>query len=214
MMGVKISYAICVKDEFIEIQNLIKSLLKNKRQKDNIVILFDGTNGDIEIENFLRTHSVNNEFMWHKGNFEGHFANWKNKLNSLCDGDYIFNIDADEILTTELIRDIPSIIENNSNIDLFWVSRINTLYGDTEIVNEYVKFQNWTINEKGWINFPFDYQGRIYRQSPNIRWDGKIHEKIVGHLTQAKLPSSEEYSLLHPKMLARQIKQNELYNKL
>jgi hypothetical protein len=34
----------------------------------------------IEIENFLRSHSINGEFAWHKGEFDRHFADWKNKL--------------------------------------------------------------------------------------------------------------------------------------
>ena len=74
----KISYAITVCNEFLEIQRLVNFLLKHKRMQDNIVILYDEVNGDPEIENFLRSHSINKEFVWHKGKFEKHFANWKN----------------------------------------------------------------------------------------------------------------------------------------
>ena len=52
----KISYAITVCNEFLEIQRLIAILLKNKRPQDNIVVLFDETNGDREVENYLRSH--------------------------------------------------------------------------------------------------------------------------------------------------------------
>ena len=99
----KISYAITVCNEFLEIQRLIAFLLNNKRPQDNIVILYDELNGDKEIENFLRSHSINGEFAWHKGNFDRHFADWKNKLTSFCTGDYIFQIDADEIPHEKLI---------------------------------------------------------------------------------------------------------------
>ena len=44
----KISYAITVCNEFIEIQRLLHFLLKHKRYQDEIVILFDKANGDIE----------------------------------------------------------------------------------------------------------------------------------------------------------------------
>jgi len=54
----KISYAITVCNEFVEIQRLVNFLVKNKQQKDEIVILYDEGNGDIEIENYLRSHSV------------------------------------------------------------------------------------------------------------------------------------------------------------
>ena len=89
----KISYAITVCNEFVEIQRLVNFLVKNKRHQDEIVILYDESNGDIEVENYLRSHSVNGEFNWHKGKFNNHFADWKNKLTSHCNGDYIFQID-------------------------------------------------------------------------------------------------------------------------
>ena len=79
----KISYAITVCNEFVEIQRLVNFLIEHKHPKDEIIVLYDELNGDIEVENYLRSHSVNGEFNWHKGKFEGHFADWKNKLTSL-----------------------------------------------------------------------------------------------------------------------------------
>lgn len=57
-----VSYALTVCNEFVEIQRLVHFLLRHKRIQDNIVILYDEANGDPEIENFLRSHSVNGEF--------------------------------------------------------------------------------------------------------------------------------------------------------
>ena len=88
----KISYAITVCNEFVEIQKLVNLLLEIKRVQDEDVVLYDSKNGDKEIEVYLRSHSVNSEFVWHSGEFEGHFADWKNKLTALCSGDYIFQI--------------------------------------------------------------------------------------------------------------------------
>ena len=56
-----ITYAVTVCNEFIEIQKLVHHLLKNKRVQDDIVILYDSKNGDLDIETFLRSHSVNGE---------------------------------------------------------------------------------------------------------------------------------------------------------
>ena len=106
----KISYAITVCNEFLEIQRLVKFLLNNKRSQDNIVILFDESNGDASIEAFLRSHSVDGSFHWHKASFNKHFADWKNKLTSLCNGDYIFQIEADEIPDVSLINQLPDIL--------------------------------------------------------------------------------------------------------
>jgi hypothetical protein len=88
------------------------------------------------------------------------------------------------------------------------------LIGDEDEIKSYVKSQRWSMNDKGWINWPNDYQGRIYRRDPNIKWVGKVHEKIEGHKTFAYCPDEEHWSLYHPKTLNRQIKQNELYSKL
>ena len=81
----KISYAITVCDEFVEIQRLIPFLLENKKYGDEIVVLYDSKNGDEKVEEFLRAKSINGEFSWHKDKFNNHFADWKNKLTEKCD---------------------------------------------------------------------------------------------------------------------------------
>ena len=107
----KISYAITVCNEFIEIQRLINFLLKNKRPEDEIVVLYDSKNGNKSIEQFLRAKSINSEFAWTSGEFKGHFADWKNKLTSLCKGEYIFQIDADEMVDEYVLRLLPQVLE-------------------------------------------------------------------------------------------------------
>jgi len=47
----KISYALTVCNEFVEIQKLVNFLRENKRRQDEIVILFDQKNGDPEVAN-------------------------------------------------------------------------------------------------------------------------------------------------------------------
>lgn len=206
----KISYAITVCNEFLEIQKLVTFLLQTKRTEDEIVILYDQSNGDKGIEEYLRSKSVNGAFNWHLGTFEGHFSNWKNKLTSLCNGDYIFNIDADEMPTEDLINSLPYILEINPEVDIFLVPRINTVEGLTQ---EYIHQWRWNVNEKGWINFP-DYQWRVYKNVPNIKWKNKVHEVLEGFKTSTLLPAEEEYCLYHPKTIDRQVKQNNYYNTL
>jgi hypothetical protein len=206
----KISYAITVCTEFVEIQRLINFLLKYKRSQDNIVILFDEANGDPEIETFLRTHSINGEFAWHKGRFEGHFADWKNKLTSLCTGDYIFQIDADEMPCTPIIESLPFLLEQNPDVDVYLVPRVNEVKGLTDA---HIKKWGWNVNSEGWVNWP-DYQWRIYKNVPHIIWKNKVHEVLGGFKHYAHLPMEEDYSLYHPKTIERQIKQNEYYNTL
>ena len=81
----KISYAIPVCNEHVEIQRLVSFLLKYKEHTDEIVIFFDSNNGSKSVEEYIRSHSVNGEFTWHPYPFDGHFGNMKNKLSEMCD---------------------------------------------------------------------------------------------------------------------------------
>ena len=206
----KISYAITVCNEFVEIQKLVLFLLKHKRDKDEIVILYDYKNGDKGIEEFLRSHSVNSEFIWHKGDFNHHFADWKNHLTDLCTGDFIFQIDADEIPNKQLIYSLPEILKGNPNNEVYLVPRVNTVEG---LTNEHIQKWRWNVNERGWVNWP-DNQWRIWKKKDEIKWKNKVHEVLEGYKTYAALPPMEELALYHPKTIDRQVKQNEYYNTL
>ena len=206
----KISYAITVCNEFVEIQKLVLFLLKHKRDKDEIVILYDYKNGDKGVEEFLRSHSVNSEFIWHKGEFNHHFADWKNHLTDLCTGDFIFQIDADEIPNKQLIYSLPEILKGNPNNEVYLVPRVNTVEGLTD---EHIQKWRWNVNEKGWVNWP-DNQWRIWKKKDEIKWRNKVHEVLEGYKTYAALPPMEELALYHPKTIDRQVKQNEYYNTL
>ena len=206
----KISYSITVCNEFVEIQKLISFLLENKKQQDEIVILYDIINGDKRVEEYLRSHSVNGEFNWHPGEFKGHFANWKNKLTSLCNGDFIFQIDADEYPNKELLETLPFLLEMNKDVDVMLVPRVNTVKGLTQ---DHIAKWRWSVNEKEWVNWP-DYQWRIYKNDPTIKWVNKVHEKLDGFKQYATLPMEEGFALYHPKDIKRQEKQNNYYNTL
>mgnify|MGYP001232897608 FL=1 len=205
-----ISYAITVCNEFIEIQKLVPFLLEHKRDEDQIVVLYDQSNGTEGVEDFLRAKSVNYDFSWYPGNFNKDFSEWKNLLTSYCTGDYIFQIDADELPNEGLIEDLPRILEANPDNEVYLTPRINTVEGLTQ---EHIGRWQWRVNEKGWVNWP-DYQWRIWKNKPEIKWVNKVHEKLSGYKTYAALPASPKYALNHPKDIKRQERQNAFYNTL
>jgi len=204
----KISYAITVCNELEEVKRLVNFLRHNKRTEDEIVILFDEKNGTDEVFNYIESQVHDCEVFCEK--FEGHFADWKNLLTSYCTGDYIFQIDADELPTSQLIIALPSILELNTEVDVFLVPRINTVEG---LTREHIRQWRWNVNEKGWVNFP-DYQWRIYKNDSSIKWKNKVHEVLEGHKTSTLLPAEEMYCLYHPKTIDRQEKQNNYYDTL
>ena len=206
----KISYAVTVCNEVLEIQELISFLLKNKRKEDEIVVLYDSKNGDIKIERFLESFYVNNCIEYHYGEFNNHFADWKNKLTKYCTGDYIFQIDADELPDNQLIITLPKIIEGNPDNEVYLVPRVNTVKGLTD---EHIKKWGWRVDDKGWINWP-DYQWRIWKNKSEIKWVNKVHEKLEGFKTYATLPPMKDLALYHAKEIKRQEKQNKYYSTL
>ena len=206
----KISYAITVCNEKLEVKRLVDFLLHHKRTQDEIVVLYDQKNGDKEVINMLvKLNKLPNFQVW-RGFFEGHFADWKNKLTEYCSGDYIFQIDADEIPNELLIENLPAILEANPDNEVYLVPRVNTVEGLTQ---EYILKWRWNVNEKGWVNWP-DYQWRVWKNKPEIKWKNKVHEVLEGYEAYAPLPQQEELALYHPKDIERQIKQNNYYNTL
>jgi len=91
-----------------------------------------------------------------------------------------------------------------------YLPRVNTVDGLTP---EHVTKWGWNVNSEGWVNWP-DYQTRIYKNVPEIKWVNKVHERLEGHKQFAYLPMEEDYSLYHPKTIERQVKQNEYYDTL
>ena len=206
----KISYAITVCNEFVEIQKLLLFLKENKRPQDEIVILFDQRNGDKEVIDWLIKFNKYPNIQTWRGYFEGDFADWKNQLTNYCCGDYIFQLDADELPHVNLITSLPEILKHNPKNEVFLVSRVNTVEGLTE---EHINKWRWNVDKRGWVNFP-DYQTRIWKKNEKIKWYGKVHERLIGYNTYTDLPPDEAYALHHPKTIDRQEKQNNLYEEL
>ena len=207
----KISYAIPVCNELVELTKLLNFLKSKINKEDEVIILFDTNNGTKGVEDYLRAKSVNPTFFqWYPYHFDGHFANMKNHLKSLCTGDWIFQIDADELPHESLITNLKALLELNPTTELFLVPRVNTVSGLTQ---EHVNKWRWGVNEKGWVNWP-DYQTRIIQNSPKIQWKSKVHEVITGFSTKALLPMEEKWCLYHPKDIKRQEAQNNFYDTL
>jgi len=207
----KISYAITVCNEHIELSRLITLLSKHIRSEDEIVVQCDQGNTTPEVYDVLEKFDGKtqyDDFHHYSHPLDNNFAAYKNNLNSHCNGDWIFQIDADEYPDEYLLQMLPSILdENSATVEAFWVPRINEVIGLTPT---HVEQWGWRVDEKGWVNFP-DYQMRIYRNKEHIHWIKPVHEQLVGYKGFSKLPVNSEYCLWHPKDISRQEKQNEFY---
>jgi glycosyltransferase involved in cell wall biosynthesis len=196
-----ISYAITACNEHVELDRLLDQLSSSIRDEDEIVVQMDITATD-EVKAVVNKYKLMNYF--HPLNKD--FATFKNNLKGLCTKDYIFQIDADEYLSEELLTYLPAILEDNSSVEMFSIPRINTVEGLTQ---EHVRQWGWRVDERGWVNYP-DYQNRILRNKPEIHWVNKVHEKIIGAMTTTEIPPGLD--LIHPKTIEKQEKQNNYYN--
>jgi hypothetical protein len=212
-MANSISYAVTVCNEIQEITKLITILIALIREEDEIIVQYDKDKVTPEVLSYLNVMTGIKDNIKVVGYpLNNDFASFKNNLKSNCSKDWIFQIDADELLTEFLIKNLPSILASN-DVDIYFVPRVNTVEG---ITDEWIARWGWIasnidgVDDKV-INFP-DLQYRLFKNIDTIHWQNKVHEVLVGFSTFTILPTEYNYCLLHHKTLDRQIKQNEFYS--
>jgi hypothetical protein len=204
----KISYGLTVCNEHNELENLINYLTTRIYNNDEIVVVYDQNRVTPEVMSVMENYK--DKISSYPFNFQQNFLENKNFMNSKCTGDYIFQIDADEIPEEFLIENLKTILINNP-VDLLTTPRKNLVPGLTP---DHIQKLGWNVNEKGWVNWP-DTQKRIYKNDPNIKWTGhQVHGMVTGYKSFADLPLTEEWSIIHNKTIARQEQQNERYTKI
>ena len=206
----KLSYAITACNEVGETIRLVNQLLNYKEENSEIVVLLDTPKAPIELVEYLELQANADHITLIESEFDNDFAQWKNLLNSQCKGEWIFQLDADEYLMPDLIVNMEALLDSNVDKDMIVVPRINTVEGLTDA---HIQKWGWNVNEKGWVNFP-DYQTRIYKNTPDVTWMNKVHERIVGFENYTSFPTDEVYCIKHIKDIVRQEKQNNYYNTL
>ena len=204
----QISYAIPVCNEHAELEKLLSFLRSHIDEGDEIVVQCDEGNTTPEVLRVLDKCADRVKVI--EFPLKGHFSNFKNNLKEHCTGDWIFQIDADELPHESLIVNLKSLLKLNPTTEMFLVPRVNTVEGLTQ---EHINQWRWNVNEKGWVNWP-DYQTRIIQNNHKIKWQNKVHEQIVGISTQGALPMEEEWALYHQKSIGKQEVQNNFYNTL
>ncbi len=199
---IKISYAICVKDEEEPFSQLINFLLKYKKKQDEIVVINDNTKSLKIKKEFKKVDQVVTKIL------ANDFALHKNIFFDICKGNYIFNIDADELPSEQLILDIHKILFKNPSVELIKIPRKNFLTGCD--YKDLVK-QKYKIGKDSTLNYP-DYQGRIYKNIKKLRWKRSVHEIMTGSSKTVFLKQNSNYFLVHKKTYKKQLENDKRYN--
>lgn len=209
-----ISYCITVYKEKECIKNLLDRISSCKAENEEVVVV--QTYRDISEKSedfFIEIQQLVNSYpgvSYHTYHFQNNFADLKNYLNSFANKSYIFNLDADEDYPSDGFPLIRELLQKQPNYDLFHLPRINTVSGLTD---DDIKQWNWRVDEKGWINWP-DYQPRLFKNSPQIKWHGGVHEQISGYTNMAALEPISNIAIIHKKDIQRQREQNKLYDNI
>jgi glycosyltransferase involved in cell wall biosynthesis len=204
-----ISYTTSAFDEDKELNKLLYTLSKNITHDDEVVVQLDA---DKATDSVRKVCSIYQEkitfFKVIEFSLNNDFASFKNNLLTHCSKKWIFNIDADEIPSSNLLSVLHNILTENDSVEMFWVPRWNTV---ENITKEHIDKWRWHHDEWGRINWP-DWQTRIYKNKETIRWQNKVHERLTGYETYAFLPDDKEWCLFHNKSIDRQEQQNNYYN--
>jgi glycosyltransferase involved in cell wall biosynthesis len=213
----KISYCICAHNEAAELEKLLRFLKDNIQEEDEIIIQLDSTYTPEVLEvcnlftNFNHTGDIESQSIpnskWYIFPLNNDFASFKNELINNVTGDVLVQLDADEIPHPYLIENLPTVIEENPEIDMFALPRENFTIG---IEDKHLKEWGWNIDEKGRNCWP-DLQMRVFRLNRGICWKNKLHEVLINYKTYTALPLDEKWSLNHTKTIQRQEKQNKFY---
>lgn len=204
-----ISYTITACNEDRELDKLLYTLSKNITENDEVVVQLDSEKTTDDVRKICSVYQEKIPSMKViEFPLNDNFSAFKNNLVNHCSKEWIFNIDADEIPAQNLFGIIHDVLEQNSSVEMFWVPRWNTVEG---ITDEHIKRWNWRYDEFGRINWP-DWQTRIYKNKPSIRWQNKVHERLSGHESYTFLPEEKEWCLFHNKTIQKQEKQNNYYD--
>lgn len=148
----KIFVLVTCKNELKNIETCLKSL----KWIENIVVVDTGsTDGTVEIAKKYRDNVYSYPF-------KGSYADVRNFGLSKVKSEWVLVLDADEILSPDVEEKISELI-SSEKYDGYWFPRRNY------------------INEKKYLKHGYfypDFQLRLFRNNPDVRYTGKVHEHL------------------------------------
>jgi glycosyltransferase involved in cell wall biosynthesis len=209
-----ISYLVTCHNEDRTLKNLLERLVTCIDDTDEILIL-DDFSDNAETRKILTEYASKPRVHIHGHSLNRNYGAHKNYGASLCKGQWVFQLDGDELPSEILLINLKDIIELNPEVDVFAVPRINDFKGVTEA---HARQWGWGLtpcpvcDNRLIVQWP-DFQGRVYRNDPTrIKWDRRLHEKLEGHKKFLQLPPDYELAIYHDKTIETQIKTNIRYN--
>jgi len=147
----KLSVVIIAKNEEGKIRNCLESI----KWVDEIVVV-DGCSTDRTVE-ICKEYGA--KVIIHK--FEGDFGMERNIGNDNSTGDWILQLDADEVVTEGFKKRMYEILKNNTSYAAYGFRRKNYFFG------RFMKHGGW-----------YHYSYHLFKKG-KAHYDGKVHHKLV-----------------------------------
>lgn len=139
---VKVSYLITTYNETDSLQALLNQLIPTLTTWDEIVIIDDNSDNETTLQILDNAEELENIKVF-KHPLNNDFAAQKNFGIAQCKKDYIFQIDADELLDDNLLKKFKEILFINPESELFLIPRVNKVKG---ITIDHVAGWRWNIS--------------------------------------------------------------------
>lgn len=192
----KITFLITISDE-IEVEALFNILINFKYSKEDvdkeILVIYDENTIIPEIIALLEKY--NKYLTIYLQKLENNFSQFRNFGLSKATGDYIIVFDGDEIADPDTIELWINEIFKNPDCDGFFVPRL---------------LIHWFKYKRDWPSF----RNAIFKNKDYIRYDGNIHECIIGAKFTIYLPAENKYAIIECKTIAHAAKREICYNKI
>lgn len=213
-MKAPISYCVSVCNEHIELNLLLTQLKHNLTEDDEILIQGDQGNVTDEVSDIVTAFTRDSRIRYIEFPLNGDFAAFKNNFLLHAKNPWIFQIDADELVSETLLEHIHFLLLENNHIESFSLPRVNIVQGLTpswadtwhwRVVDAKVGqldyhtksiLSNYGIKaviipeelheEKLTIQLVNfpDYQNRLFKAGVGIKWRNKVHEVLFKEKNQ------------------------------
>jgi glycosyltransferase involved in cell wall biosynthesis len=135
-----LSYLVTTHNETDCLDALLSKLTSTKKTNHEIVLLDDYSDNPTTIS-IIEKYKSSINFQQKK--LQNDYGAHKNYGISLCKGEWIFQIDADELPTDVLLENIDELLQSNSNNETLWLPRLNYFVGVTQTD---IEMWGWNCN--------------------------------------------------------------------
>lgn len=217
-MNIDYNITVCV--EYDDLYCLLTYLNKLKQNDDVIHVIIDSAQPDRKLTEAITA------MVWKLGGiprlypFDTFEKNYT-YAQSFWHNDLVFGICPDELPSPFLMFNLRKPFEQDPELDMMAIPRMNIFTDLTPEKSEvmYVgdRPKNFLlqepINEYGWHAWP-DYQCRLQRNLPEIRYGTNTHQGIIGYKKVGYFPADPAFALLHSKTVEHQERMLKVYDQI